>query len=83
MMYLAKFLPGSREPIVSEVDDGEGFITVTGAVGVKQRECKSWELPNGGAASLQLTRGAAITAAKCVMIGIQMRREAKTRRDRA
>jgi hypothetical protein len=81
-MYLAKVLPG-KDPIVTEVDEAEGFISASGAVAIKQREGWSRRLPGGGAAALAGSRSDAVRAALCVMELQSAEREVQSKRDRS
>lgn len=70
-MYLAKFIPGRKDPIVTEVED---YVEIAGVR--YPREPFARLLPEGrGAAALRSTRVDAIASAKCKLEEEQMRRE--------
>lgn len=83
-LYLAKIIPDRDEPFITPVDEGEGFLSVTGAVGVKQRERKAWLLPGGrGAAAISESPEGAVASARCLLDEIKHQERIRLQRDRA
>lgn len=66
-MYLAKFIPGRKDPIVTEVED---YVEIAGVR--HPREPFARLLTGGGAAALRSTRVDAIASAKCKLVEASM-----------